>query len=466
MNKSTTHLGEKPIVSLFIGMALPIAIGMLVHGLYNVVDAIFVTRALGIDAMGGISIVFPIQMLVYALATLIGSGMASIIARQLGAKQQDKAQATLAMAARLALATAIVITLGIVTNLDTLLRSMGVSANLMPYAREYLWVIIVWGTPITFMNQVIGDALRAEGKAMLMMVTMVLASVLNIILDAVFIFGFNSGVDGVAYATVISQAVSLMIGGWFFLSGKTQLNFIPLAYKTDTKILNEMITLGIPILIAHAGVSVFIAFTNFSLAQLPNIDNDLYISAYGLIGRVVIFVILPIIAMTIALQTLAGYNYGAKQYHRVRQSLNVGLTSGFVYGLITCGAMVLFPETMLGVFTDEPVLVGVAANIGFWVFVGFPLANAHGLGSAFFQAIGKAKEALFLSSLRIYFILLPSLVILPWLFGIEGLWWAFPLADVGAFVVVLLFLLKESRRLIQLDSNTAAQHASAIQGDT
>ena len=452
MNKSTAHLGEKPILELFIGMALPIAVGMLLHGLYNVVDAIFVTRALGANAMGSISIVFPIQMIVYALATLIGSGMASIMARQLGAKQQDKAQATLAMAMRLTLGTAIVITLGIYINLDEILTFLGVSENLMPFAREYLLIITIWSIPIIFLNQVVADALRAEGKAMLMMATMVLAAVLNIVLDAVFIYGLDSGVDGVAYATVISQAVELVIGGWFFVSGKTQLAIKPLTYSTDTKILNEIILLGIPIFISHAGVSIFIAFTNFSLAKLANIDNDLYISAYGLIGRVIIFVVLPLIAMTISFQTIAGYNYGAKHFARVRQTLKVGLTSSLAYGIFTSGLIVLYPNAILGIFTDEPTLIIVSANISFWVFIGFPLANAHGLSCAFFQAIGKAKEALFLSSLRIYIILLPSLVIFPLLFGIDGLWWAFPLADVGAFAIVAVFLFKERAKLIMLST--------------
>ena len=312
MRRDTAHLGEKPILGLFFGIALPIAVGMMVHGLYNVVDAIFVTRALGADAMGGISIVFPIQMLVFALATLVGSGMASIVARQLGAKNTEGAQATIDMAMRLAIGFAIVLTLGIYINMQEILVFMGVSEALMPYAIEYLLPITLLGIPITMINQVPGDALRAEGKAMFMMATMTLSAVLNIILDAVFIFILETGVEGVAYATVISQVVAMAIGFWFFIAGKTQLKIRPFAYDTDNKVLNEIILLGIPILIAHAGVSIFIAFTNFSLAQLPNIDNNLYISAYGLIGRLVMFAILPMIAMTIAFQTLAGFNYGAK----------------------------------------------------------------------------------------------------------------------------------------------------------
>jgi putative MATE family efflux protein len=457
MRRDTAHLGEKPIVGLFFGIALPIAVGMMVHGLYNVVDAIFVTRALGADAMGGISIVFPIQMFVFALATLIGSGMASIVARQLGAKDSEGAQATIDMAMRLAIGFAIVLTMGIYINMQEILQFMGVSNNLMPYAVDYLTPIVLMAVPITMINQVPGDALRAEGKAMFMMATMTLSAVLNIILDAVFIFGFNSGVEGVAYATVISQAIAMAIGFWFFISGKTQLSIRPFHYESDNKVLNEIIVLGIPVLIAHAGVSIFIAFTNFSLAQLPNIDNDLYISAYGLIGRLVMFAILPLIAMTIAFQTLAGFNYGAKQYGRVRSTIKVGLVAGLSYGLLMSSIMIIAPYPIIGMFTNEETLIHAAAGIGMWVFMAFPLANAHGLGSALFQALGKAREALFLSSLRIYFLLLPGLLILPVFYGLKGLWLAFPIADSVAFLIVMILLVKERRRLAMLEQAEIAK---------
>ena len=460
MGRDTAHLGEKPITGLFFGIALPIAVGMMVHGLYNVVDAIFVTRALGADAMGGISIVFPIQMFVFALATLIGSGMASIVARQLGAKDTEGAQATIDMAMRLAIGFAIVLTMGIYINMQEILLFMGVSDNLMPYAKDYLTPIVLMAVPITMINQVPGDALRAEGKAMFMMATMTLSAVLNIILDAVFIFGLDSGVEGVAYATVISQAIALAIGFWFFMAGKTQLSIRPFQYEADNKVLNEIIVLGIPVLIAHAGVSIFIAFTNFSLAQLPDIDNDLYISAYGLIGRLVMFAILPLIAMTIAFQTLAGFNYGAKLYGRVRTTIKVGLIAGLSYGLLMSSIMIIAPYPIIGMFTNEERLIHATAGIGLWVFMAFPLANAHGLGSALFQALGKAREALFLSSLRIYFLLLPGLLILPAFYGLQGLWLAFPIADSVAFLIVMILLVKERRRLAMLEQAELAKQGT------
>jgi putative MATE family efflux protein len=451
MSKHTGHLGTKPILGLFFGMAAPIAVGMMVHGLYNVVDAIFVTRAIGVNAMGGISIVFPIQMFIFALATLVGSGMASIVARQLGAKQDNKANATIDMAFRFGLTMAIVITLGIYLNIDSLLHFLGVSDALWPYAYDYLVPLVLLSFPIVLVSSIPGDLLRAEGKAMLMMIGMVSSAVLNILLDAVFIFVLDMGVEGVAYATILSQIFAAGVMLYFIFGGKTQLKLRPFAYKMDWSIVKDITILGVPILISHAGVSVFIALTNYTVAQFPNVDSDLYVSAYGLIGRLMIFFILPAIAMTISFQTIAGYNYGAKHYDRVLATIKVGVSASLCYGLGVSALMLLIPYQIIGIFTQDQALLATTAGIAFWSFLLFPLSNAHSVISSLFQALGKARHAIFLSSLRIYFILIPALLILPNIYGIDGIWYSFPIADVLAFIVVIYFVLRERRNLRRLN---------------
>lgn len=454
MGQHTGHLGTKPILGLFFGMAAPIAVGMMVHGLYNVVDAIFVTRAIGVNAMGGISIVFPIQMLIFALATLIGSGMASIVARQLGAKQDDAANATIDIAFRLGLAIAIVVTLCIYLNIDTLLEFLGVSEALWPHAHAYLVPLALFSFPIVFMSSIPSDLLRAEGKAMLMMAGMVSSAVLNIILDAVFIFVLDMGVEGVAYATIISQVFAAALMLYFILGGKTHLKLRPFAYAMDWAILKDIVLLGIPILISHAGVSVFIGLTNYTLTQFSNVESDLYVSAYGLIGRLMIFFILPAIAMTIAFQTIAGYNYGAKQYDRVLAMIKLGVISSLCYGLAVSAMILLAPQQIIGIFTQDEALLAATASIAFWSFLLFALANTHAVISSLFQALGKARHAIFLSSLRIYFVLIPALLILPGIYGIDGIWYSFPIADIIAFIVVIYFVLRErgNLRRLYLDS--------------
>lgn len=450
MNKSTSHLGTRPIFGLFFGMAAPIAVGMMVHGLYNVVDAIFVTRVIGVDAMGGISIVFPIQMFIFALATLVGSGMASIVARQLGAKQDDKANSTIDIAFRLGLGLALVLTLGIYLNIDSLLHFLGVSQALWPYAYDYLVPLVLFSFPIVLVSSIPGDLLRAEGKAMLMMISMMSSAVLNIILDAVFIFVLGMGVEGVAYATILSQVFAAIVMLYFILGGKTQLKLRPFAYKMDWATLKDITVLGVPILISHAGVSVFIGLTNYSVTQFSEVNSDLYVSSYGLIGRLMIFFILPAIAMSISFQTIAGYNYGAKKYDRVLKTIKVGVTASLCYGLAVSAVMLLIPDQIIGIFTQDQALLATTAGIAFWSFLLFPLSNAHSVISSLFQALGKARQAIFLSSLRIYLVLIPALFILPRIYGIQGIWYSFPLADAVAFVVVVYFLFRERANLKRL----------------
>ena len=450
MSQHSGHLGTKPILGLFFGMAAPIAVGMMVHGLYNVVDAIFVTRVMGVNAMGGISIVFPIQMFIFALATLVGSGMASIVARQLGAKQVTEANTTIDIAFRLALTMALVITLATYWNIDSLLTFLGVSEALWPYAYGYLVPLVLLSFPIVFMSSIPSDLLRAEGKAMLMMASMVSSALLNIVLDAVFIFVLDMGVEGVAYATILSQIFAAALMLYFILGGKTHLKLRPFAYQMNWGILKGVTLLGIPILISHAGVSVFIALTNYTVTQFTEVDSDLYVSSYGLIGRLMIFFILPAIAMTISFQTIAGYNYGAKNYDRVLSTIKVGVTASLCYGLGVSGLMLLVPNQIIGIFTQDQALLTTTAGIAFWSFLLFPLSNAHSVISSLFQALGKARQAIFLSSLRIYLILIPALLILPKIYGINGIWYSFPIADVIAFGVVIYFAFRERGNLKRL----------------
>jgi len=457
MSKKTSHLGTKPILGLFFGMAAPIAVGMMVHGLYNVVDAIFVTRAIGVNAMGGISIVFPIQMFIFALATLVGSGMASIVARQLGAKQDNKANATIDMAFRLGLTMAVVITLGIYLNIDSLLHFLGVSDALWPYAYDYLVPLVLLSFPIVLVSSIPGDLLRSEGKAMLMMIGMVSSAVLNIVLDAVFIFVLDMGVEGVAYATILSQIFASAVMLYFILGGKTQLKLRPFTYQMNWGTVKDITILGVPILISHAGVSIFIGLTNYTVTQFSDVNSDLYVSAYGLIGRLMIFFILPAIAMTISFQTIAGYNYGAKHYDRVLTTIKVGVTASLCYGLGVSALMLLIPHQIIGIFTQDQALLATTAGIAFWSFLLFPLANAHSVISSLFQALGKARHAIFLSSLRIYLILIPALLILPKMYGIDGIWYSFPLADVIAFSVVVYFVFRERGNLIRLNLASRAE---------
>jgi putative MATE family efflux protein len=431
---------------LFLSMALPMILGMLINGLYNIVDAIFVTRGVGSLAIGGISIVFPMQMLIFAFAAVLGSGAASIVSRKLGAKDDDGARHTAQTALTFSIVFAVILTVLVLWAMEPILRLLGVTDALWDYSVDYLMPIL-FATPIAIVGAVFSDLLRAEGKMQFMMMVMLTGSVMNIILDPIFIFVLNMGVQGAAVATVIAQTLSLMLAMSFYLRGKTTIHLTLRDWTIDWKVLGPVIALGLPFFISHAGTSFMIGMTNNALAQVGGEAADIYISAYGLVGRVIMFVILPLVGIMIAFQTIAGYNYGAQNFDRVSKIVRLGLTTATVICASVSIIMITVPQLFLGIFTSDPVLLEKAMSISRLVFAAFSLAGMTFIITGYFQATGHARMALIASSARVYFILLPALIILPRLLGIDGIWFAFPLADACAFLLALFLFIPFYRQL-------------------
>jgi putative MATE family efflux protein len=446
MTAQTDRLGTAPIGKLFATMSLPIIMGMLVNGLYNIVDAIFVTRGVGSLAIGGVSIVFPVQMLVFAFAAILGSGAASVVSRKLGAKKNDEARHTAQTALMFSIIFAVVLTVIVLLAMEPILRLLGVTDALWDYSVDYL-LPILYATPIAIVASVFNDLLRAEGKMKFMMMVMTLGSLLNIALDPIFIFVLDMGVRGAAIATVISQTCGLLLAVSFYLRGKTAIHLTLRDWAIDWKVLAPVIALGLPFFISHAGASFMIAMTNNALAQVGGSAADIYISAYGLVGRVFMFVILPLIGIMIAFQTIAGYNYGAQNFERVRSIVKLGL------GTVTvlCGSvsliMVFAPAVFLILFTSDAVLLEKATEIAQTVFLAFSVAGITFIITGYFQATGHARMALLASTARVYIFLIPLLIILPRQLGIDGIWFAFPIADACAAALALILFVRFYREL-------------------
>jgi putative MATE family efflux protein len=447
MTTQTDRLGTAPIGKLFLTMSLPIILGMLVNGLYNIVDAIFVTRGVGSLAIGGISIVFPVQMLIFAFAAILGSGAASIVSRKLGAKLHDEARHTAQTALTFSIVFSVVLAAIVLIEMKPILRLLGVTEALWPYSVDYLMPIL-FATPIAIVATVFNDLLRAEGKMQFMMMTMLLGSVLNIILDALFIFGFGMGVEGAAIATVISQTAGLALAFSFYFRGKTALHLSINDWTIDWKVLAGIVALGLPFFISHAGASFMIAVTNNSLSHVGGDAADIYISAYGLVGRVIMFVILPLVGIMISFQTIAGYNYGAQNFTRVRNIVKLGIVTSSVLCVTVSVIMVFTPTTALSLFTSDPVLLTKAAEIAKVIFLAFSLAGVTFIITGYFQATGHAKMALFASSARVYIFLIPLLIILPRQLGIDGIWYAFPLSDLAACLLASVLFISYYRKLM------------------
>lgn len=456
MTAQTESLATLPIPKLFVSMALPIVFGLMVNGLYNVVDAIFVTRGVGPLAIGGVSVVFPLQMLIFSISGLIGAGAASIISRALGRKDIHKANRVAGNALFSIIILAVVISATGLYFLEPFLSLLGARSDVIfGYAYDYA-LPIVSGAFIIMFGGVLNELLRSEGKTKVMSMILLLSSVLNIVLDALFIFVLEMGVMGAAMATILSQFVSLLIALYFFLSGKTAITLQYKFLKFDTESFKRIVALGIPTFIGNAGVSLSVGLANFLITQHAGINADVMISAYGVVSRVIIFAILPLIGMMIAFQTICGFNYGAQNYDRVLKVLNLSLWVTTIYTLSCALIMVFIPTPVIYLFTTDAVLVGESVNIGRMIFFMYGTAGVGFIGGGLFQAIGKAKLAMFLSTSRVFMFLLPLLIILPPMFGTEGIWMAYPVADFFAFAVAVVFIRSERKKLIELAQQPAA----------
>ncbi|MFC3700777.1 MATE family efflux transporter [Reinekea marina] len=447
MTNQTDKLGTAPIGKLFFTMSLPIIMAMLVNGLYSIVDAIFIARGVGSLAIGGVSIVFPVQMLIFAFAAIIGSGSASIVSRKLGARKNDDARHTAQTALTFSILFSIVLAGIVLLAMEPILRLLGVTDALWDYSVDYLKPLL-FATPVAIVGTVFNDMLRAEGKMQFMMMVMLLGSLLNVTFDAIFIFGLDMGVTGAALATVIAQISSMLLAFSFYVRGKTTLHLSIKDWRIDTKVLAGIIALGLPFFISHAGASFMIATANNALSNVGGDAADIYISAYGLVGRVIMFVILPLIGIMISFQTLAGYNYGAQNFDRVRSIVNIGIGSSTLLCVLISTLMVFRPELMLGLFTDDPVLLAKAIEIAKVIFMLFSFAGITFIITGYFQATGHARMALIASSARVYIFLIPLLILLPRQLGIDGIWYAFPIADGSACLLAVVLFIRYYRRLL------------------
>ncbi len=418
---------------------------MLVYALYNIVDTVFVGQALGeesVQGIGGLAIAFPIQMLALGIGIGLGVGGASVISRALGAKELNKAEKTLGTAFSLAIFLGLAYTAVGLYFLDPLLELFGATEGIMPYARDYLEITLA-GSVVFTLGIAAEDLVRAEGNARYAMFGMLLGAGLNILLDPVFIFGFGMGVKGAAIATVIAQFVSMTFLLRYFLAGKGSVPFKIGMLKTDPGISREMLVIGLSPLIIEASNSVMMIFVNNALGTY---GGDVSIAAFGIIHRLIMFIFLPMLGISFGLQPIVGYNYGAKQFSRVIESVKVALKLSTLLSLAGFLLFFLFPEQILSIFSPDAELAAVGTNAMRIVVLVLPFISFQVIGTTVFQALGMPKPAFILSLARQLLFLLPLVLVLPRFYGLNGVWASFPISDFMAFGLAVGLLWWEYRR--------------------
>ena len=438
-------LGTDSIGSLLIKQAVPASIGILVMSLNILVDTIFVGNWIGSIAIAAINVVLPVSFFIAALGMAIGIGGSSIISRALGANNKERALKTFGnqITVTLLLTTAMVV-FGLVF-INEIIPAFGGKGDIFEPAKIY-YRIVLYGVPLLALCMMGNNVIRAEGKPKFAMIAMIIPSVGNLLLDYILINLLDMGMAGAAWATTISYGLCFLYVLWFFLSDKSELKISLPYFGLDLPILREMSALGFVTLARQAVVSVTYLLMNNILF---NIGGEASVAAYGIIGRMLMFALFPVLGVTQGFLPIAGFNYGAHKFPRVRESINKAILYAGGLGLFIFALIMIFPEEIVSVFTKDADILSETPHYMRWVFAATPIIAIQLIGSAYFQAIGKAVPALLLTLTRQGFFFIPLIFILPHYFGELGVWISFPAADVLSTIVTGYFLNREIRKTLK-----------------
>ncbi len=439
MNKLANELGTQKISKLLIKQAVPATIGILVMSLNMIVDTIFVGQWIGVLAIAAITVVLPIAFLISSIGMGIGIGGSSIISRALGANNPEKAFLTFGNQICLTVILAILfVVLGSVFSVP-ILNLFGAKGEILPIASEYFGVII-YGVPFLAFAMMGNPTIRAEGKPKFAMYAMMVPSVLNILLDILFIKYFNWGMYGAGLATSIAYASCGLYILYFFLSSKSELQIIPKNFKLDFKIVQEIAKLGGVSIVRQGAISILMIVLNYSLYTY---GGEISIAVFGIINRVMMFALSPVLGVSQGFLPVAGFNIGAKKNDRVKETIKKSIYFGSILGTLIFIGIVIFKEQIIWIFTNDATLLEKTPDAMLVVFLVTPIVTMQLIGSAYFQAAGKAMPALLLTLLKQGIFLIPLAYFLPIYYGIDGVWWSFPIADSLATIITVLVLKRE-----------------------
>ncbi|UGU18261.1 MATE family efflux transporter [Sinomicrobium kalidii] len=438
---SSKDLGEEPIGKLLIKQAVPASIGILVMSLNILIDTIFVGNWIGSIAIAAINVVLPVSFFIAALGMAIGIGGSSIISRALGANNHQKALRTFGNQITLTLiVTLTFVTAGLIF-VDSIVPGFGGKGAIFDPAKVY-YVVVLYGVPVLALCMMGNTVIRAEGKPKFGMVAMMIPSVGNLLLDYIFINLLDYGMYGAAWATTGSYFLCFVYILWFFRSGNSELklNWKHLALQRD--IVKEIGALGFVTLARQAVVSITYLFVNNILYHL---GGESSVTVYAIIGRMLMFALFPVLGVTQGFLPIAGFNYGAKMYGRVVESINIAIKYAALLALLVFIFIMLFPDTIVRVFTTDAEVVNQTPSAMRWVFAATPIIAIQLIGAAYFQAVGKAIPALLLTLTRQGFFFIPLILVLPNFYGELGVWISFPIADLLSTLVTGFYLNKEIR---------------------
>lgn len=443
MHDRKHDLEHEPIGRLLMRYSAPAIFAMMVNSLYNLVDTIFVGQGAGTLALAGLAVSFPIQMCVLAIAQVIGIGSASVISRSLGAGDARRAERTAGTSFVAVTVLSAALTAGGLTFLKPLLRAFGATPEVLPYGEAYLSVIIAGSFFFAFAVSTNG-IVRAEGNARVSMISMCIGALSNVILDPIFIFGLKMGIRGAAIATVLANVLAFAYLCWYYLSGRSSLRIRFKDLVPDLSVLPEVLRVGSAAFTRVVAGSVLAMIINNSIKYY---GTDLHFAVVGVINRVLMFMLLPLFGLVQGLQPIIGFNYGAGRLDRVKEAaIRAGLLAT-AFSSASFAVLMCFPGLVFRLFTPDPALIAEGAYIMRLQVLLLPLVGFQVVGASLPQALGKALPAMMLSISRQVLFFIPLVLVLPVYFGLYGIWFSFPVADLLASLVTAWWLVSEFRRL-------------------
>ena len=439
-NKATLELGTKPIGRLLMQYAMPAIIAMTASSLYNMVDSIFIGQGVGPMAISGLALTFPFMNLGAAFGAAVGVGASTCISVKLGQKDYGTAQRILGNTVTLNVIVGLLFSIVSLLFLDDILYFFGASPRTIPYARDYM-VIILLGNVFSHMYFGMNAVLRAAGKPRQAMYATMFTVVMNTLLDPLFIYVFDMGIQGAAFATILSQMMALTWQMKLFTDRRELLHLQRGTFGLDGRLVRNIIAIGMSPFLMNVCACIVVIFINKGLLAY---GGDLAVGAYGIVNRVAFVFVMIVMGINQGMQPIAGYNYGAQRNDRLMRVLKLSMMAATA--VTTTGFLIaeIFPRECARLFTSDDQLLDMSAHGMRIVMFTFPIIGYQMVVTNFFQSIGRASVSIFLSLSRQMLFLLPMLIILPQFFGADGVWLSMPVSDTVASVVTAIVMVKAS----------------------
>ena len=440
------ELGTEKIGSLLMKYAGPAIIAMTASSLYNMIDSIFIGHGVGPLAISGLAVTFPLMNLSAAFGTLVGVGASTIMSVLLGQKNYEVANKVLGNVVVLNTVIGLIFMGVALMFLDPILYFFGASENTIVYARGYMQVILL-GNVVTHLYLGLNNLVRASGNPKMAMVLTILTVILNVIFAPIFIFALNMGIRGAALATVIAQMVALVIILFYFSDSRKLLHFRKGIFRMDIRIAKDSLSIGLAPFLMNSAACLVTLFIN---QQLKSYSGDLAIGAYGIVNRISFLFIMINMGLNQGMQPIAGYNYGARKYSRVREVYMKTVKYATFVALAGFIVSIAIPHAAVSVFTSDPQLIDLAAKGLLLINLMLPLVGFQMVTSNLFQCLGMINKSIILSMSRQLLFLLPMLYVLPMFLDSKGIWISFPIADFLSSLLTFIMLLGLMKKLKML----------------